>query len=193
MKQYRMQPGTSPRIYYVLTVMDDETMTLTFHGTGREMTEVVTTREDGWIVTPRGGLYPPVSHSRWQEQEAEEETEVRTEEIVCDPTPDPSPAREGNGCASRSCRRCNSGHTDTTDIDAARNQRSADADNHHDTDTAHPCPLPTGEGLGVGLHASLWPAVAAFAAACVALVVVYESGLLIPVGLIGAVAGGILR
>ena len=166
MKQYRMQPGTSPRIYYVLTVMDDETMTLTFHGNDREMTEVVTTREDGWIVTPRGGLYPPVSHSRWQEQE------VRTEEIVCDPTPDPSPARDGNGCASCSRRRCNSGHADTSDIDPARNQSS---------DISH---QPS---------KSLWPAVTAFAAACVALVVVYESGLLIPVGLIGAVAGGVLR
>ena len=172
MKQYRMQPGTSPRIYYVLTVMDDETMTLTFHGTDREMTEVVTTREDGWIVTPRGGLYPPVSHNRWQEQEAEEETEVRTGEIVCDPTPTPSPARDGNGCASRSRRRRNSGHADTSDIDAARNQGSADS--HQPSK-------------------SLWPAAAAFAAACVGLVVIYESGLLIPAGLIGAVAGGVLR
>ena len=172
MKQYRIQPGTSPRIYYVLTVKDDETMTLTFHGTDREMTEVVTTREDGWIVTPRGGLYTPVSHSRWKEQEAEEVTEVRTEEIVCDPTPTPSSAKDGNGCASRSCRRCNSGHTDASDIAAARNQPSA---------------------ISHQPSKSLWPAVAAFAAACVALVVVYESGLLIPVGLIGAVAGGILR
>ena len=144
MKQYRMQPGTSPRIYYVLTVMDDETMTLTFHGTDREMTEVVTTREDGWIVTPRGGLYPPVSHSRWQEQCEQEK---------------PSRAR-------RKPRR------NTPDIDPARNQSS---------DISHQPSKP------------LWPAVAAFAAACVALVVVYESGLLIPVGLIGAVAGGILR
>ena len=162
MKQYRMQPGTSPRIYYVLTVMDDGAMTLTFHGSDREMTEVVTTREDGWIVTPRGGLYPPVSHSRWQEQE------------------NPSRAR-------RKPRR------NTPDIDPARNQRSAAADNHHDTDTAQPLPSLAGEGSGVGSHTSLWPAVAAFAAACVALVVIYESGLLIPVGLIGAVAGGILR
>jgi len=202
MRYYRMQPGTSPRIYYVLAVMDDETMTLTFHGTDREMTEVVTAREDGWIVTPRGGLYPPVSHSRWQEQE------VRTEEIVCDPTPDPSPAREGNGCASlaaetearqqqreqeKPSRARRKPRRNTPDIEPARNQRSAAADNHHDTDTAQPLPSHAGEGTGVGSHTSLWPAVAAFAAACVALVVVYESGLLIPVGLIGAVAGGVLR
>ena len=172
-----MQPGTSPRIYYMLTVMGDETMTLTFHGTDREITEVVTTREDGWIVTPRGGLYPPVSHSRWQEQ----------------PHPQPLPRREGGGCASRSRRRCNNSHTDTPDIDAARNQRTAAADHHHDTDTAQPFPSHAGEGSGVGSHTSLWPTIAAFAAACVCLVVVYESGLLIPVGLIGAVAGGILR
>jgi hypothetical protein len=192
MKQYRMQTGTSTRIYYVLTVKDDGAMTLTFHGTDREMTEVVTTREDGWIVTPHGGLYPPVSHNRWQEQ----------------PHPQPLPRREGSDCASRStetearqeqCEQENPSRArrkprrNTTDIDAARNQRSAAADNHHDTDTAQPLPSLAGEGSGVGSHTSLWPAVAAFAAACVALAVVYESGLLIPVGLIGAVAGGILR
>ena len=82
MKQYRLQPGTSSRIYYLLTVKDDGTMELVFHGTDRTLTEEAGVNQDGWIVT-KGAMYPPIDHpnGRWQLMD-----DVRglTEEVRCD-------------------------------------------------------------------------------------------------------------
>lgn len=68
MKQYRNQPGTDSRIYYLLTVKDDGTMLLYFHGTDRSLTKEATVNADGWIAT-NGALFPPLDHpnGRWQE------------------------------------------------------------------------------------------------------------------------------
>ena len=66
MKQYRHQPGTSSRIYYLLTVKDDGTMELVFHGTDRTLTEEASVNQDGWIVT-NGAMYPPLNSGRWQQ------------------------------------------------------------------------------------------------------------------------------
>ena len=67
MKQYKLKPGTDSRIYYLLTIKDDGTMTLYFHGTDRSLTEEASVNHDGWIVT-KGAMYPPIDHpnGRWQ-------------------------------------------------------------------------------------------------------------------------------
>ena len=71
MKQYRLQPGTSSRIYYLLTVKDDGTMELVFHGTDRTLTEEASVNADGWIVT-KGAMYPPLADGKWKEVECSE-------------------------------------------------------------------------------------------------------------------------
>ena len=80
MKQYRLQPGTSSRIYYLLTVKDDGTMELVFHGTDRTLTEEASVNQDGWIVT-KGAMYPPLNSGRWQQMS---EVRNQTEEVRCD-------------------------------------------------------------------------------------------------------------
>ena len=63
---YKLQPGTSGRIYYLLTVKDDGTMILYFHGTDRSLTyNNVRENENGWIVTD-GTMLPPLASGRWQ-------------------------------------------------------------------------------------------------------------------------------
>ena len=71
MKQYRLQPGTSSRIYYLLTVKDKGTLTLEFHGTDRVLTEDAAVNQDGWIVT-NGAMYPPLTSGKWNEISVED-------------------------------------------------------------------------------------------------------------------------
>ena len=87
MKQYKLKPGMSSRIYYLLTVKDDGTMELVFHGTDRTLTEEASVNQDGWIVT-KGAMYPPIEHpnGRWQEVECSEI--VPQEETTTDSTDD---------------------------------------------------------------------------------------------------------
>ena len=82
MKQYKLKPGTDSRIYYLLTIKDDDTMTLYFHGTDRSLTEEASVNQDGWIVT-KGAMYPPIDHpnGRWQQMS---EVRNQTEEVRCD-------------------------------------------------------------------------------------------------------------
>ena len=65
MKQYRLQPGTSSKIFYLLTVKDNGTMLLYFKGTDRSITEEVTENADGWLVTKNGSQLPPLSNQKW--------------------------------------------------------------------------------------------------------------------------------
>ena len=67
MKQYRLQPGRSCRIYYLLFVNDDGSMELEFHGTDRTLKEKAYVNEGGWILSG-GSMYPSIGHpnGRWK-------------------------------------------------------------------------------------------------------------------------------
>ena len=65
MKQYRLQPGTSSRIFYLLTVKDNGSMLLHFKGTDRSFTQEVNEDADGWITTNNGSKLPPLDNKKW--------------------------------------------------------------------------------------------------------------------------------
>ena len=62
---YKMKLGTSGKQWEQLTVKDDGTMTMTFHGTDREICHEVTENADGWLCYP-GAMFPGLESGKWQ-------------------------------------------------------------------------------------------------------------------------------
>ena len=253
-KQYRLQPGTSARIYYVLTIMDDGRMMLHFHGTDRSLTDEATLREDGWITT-KGAMFPPISCKKWMELDVTEHTgtvpavsseapaeriteglspacEVAADVVEVEPveesnpeplTLNPEPAndellslyerqqqelehlrqqnarlmaeRESMGSSLRSTKseenlNSKSSGSDELEIPVRRQrrpkrqriEREVEREDHREPLTLNPEPK-------CGWLKPLMVAAASIAAC----VVIYETGMLIPLGLIGMAAGGILK
>ncbi len=65
---YKMMLGTSGKQWEQLTVKDDGTMTMTFHGTDREICHEVTENEDGWLCYP-GAMYPGLKSGKWNKMD----------------------------------------------------------------------------------------------------------------------------
>ena len=161
---YKMMLGTSGKQWEQLTVKDDGTMTMTFHGTDREISHEVTENEDGWLCYP-GAMYPGLASGKWHavdEQAAVVTPAVQCAERFCRediPQPTPRPKRQ------RKPRKPVVEHQPS----AISHQPSKSND-----------------------HAWLRSA-GYLAAASVALLVIYETGLLIPLGLIGLATSGFLK
>lgn len=190
---YKMMLGTSGRQWEQLTVKDDGTMMLYFHGTDRSVTTQVTLIEDGawkgWLRSEGGSLYPGIESGKWRAVDCPAESaeiaegEQRTDTDGTDDTDKPitinpaplivnqaKPARPRRQRKARKPRVALDGRTaeHTSDI----SHQTSDIDRQ---------------------TSSTLKAVGMVAAATVTLFVIYETGLLIPLGLIGLATGGILK
>lgn len=161
MKQYRL-PTANPHIYHELTINDDQTMTLYFHGIDSELTFHPTISEDGWIIT-EGAMFPPVSSGRWT-LKVKTETKVAPDVIVPTPLPQEHKHRRVNQTA--------------TVIQPATIQLHTEKKTTVKHSTARRKWI---NGVGITIAASA------------ALVVIYETGLLIPLGLIGLATSGLVK
>ena len=62
---YQMKHNPQGTIYSLLTVESDGQMTMTFHGTDREISHEVTENADGWLCYP-GAMFPGLESGKWQ-------------------------------------------------------------------------------------------------------------------------------
>ena len=207
---YKMMLGTSGKQWEQLTVKDDGTMTMTFHGTDREISHEVTENADGWLCYP-GAMYPGLKSGKWQLTEevqgtvpavgSEAESERTTEGLspMCAEPAVPvesEPALRGQS----PCNPPSATHTgDSPREPRVRRQRKPRKPRveRQEPLTVNPdcnATLSEREPLTVNHQtSSTLKAVGMVAAATVALLVIYETGLLIPLGLIGLATSGILK
>lgn len=225
---YRMMLGTSGKQWEQLTVKDDGTMMLYFHGTDRSVTTQVTLIEDGawkgWLRSEGGSLYPGIESGKWQAVDCPAESaeiaegEQRTDTDGTDvATAEPQehtgtvPAVSSDDAVARITEglspACSITHESETTINPAplivnqakparpRRQRKARKPRvaldgrtaEHTSDISHqPSDIDH-------QTSSTMKAIGMVAAATVALLVIYETGLLIPLGLIGLATGGFLK
>ena len=163
---YKMKHNPQGTIYSLLTVESDGAMTMTFHGTDREISHEANVTEDGRIATG-GSLFPGLESGKWIEASPlapllkERETEVEEPKVESEPiTMNPEPLTMNQPRRQRKPRK-------------PRVERQEPDISHQTSDTMK--------------------AIGMVAAATVALFVIYETGLLIPLGLIGLATGGILK
>lgn len=190
---YKMMLGTSGKQWEQLTVKDDGTMMLYFHGTDRSVTQEVTVITEGewkgWLRSEKGSMWPGLESGRWNKMD-----DVRglTADVVETTEPaEPEVIEENTNCTNYT----NNEHV-TVNQPRPRRQRKprkprverqtssishqTSAIDHQPSDIRHQT-------------SSTLKAVGMVAAATVALLVIYETGLLIPLGLIGLATGGILK
>lgn len=65
---YQMKHNAQGTIYSLLTVESDGQMTMTFHGTDRELSQEATLTEDGRIATG-GSLFPGLESGKWNKMD----------------------------------------------------------------------------------------------------------------------------
>jgi hypothetical protein len=154
---YQMKHNPQGTIYSLLTVESDGRMTMTFHGTDREISHEVTEDEDGWLCYP-GAMYPGLESGKWVL------TDCPAESAEIAESAQPKPKRQRKARKAAPVRR---------DIESSR-QRNIE--------TQEPT---TDNG---------WLRSAGYlAAASVALLVIWQTGLIIPLGLIGLATSGLLK
>lgn len=171
---YKMKHNPQGTIYSLLTAESNGQMTMTFHGTDREISHEVTENEDGWLCYP-GAMFPGLESGKWVLTE-EEPIAVATlrGQSPCNP---PSATHTGDSPREPRPRRQRKARKTATPV-----RRSIETSRQRDIETQEPT---TGNE---------WLRSAGYlAAAAVALLVIYETGLLIPLGLIGLATGGILK
>ena len=191
---YQMKHNPQGTIYSLLTVESDGQMTITFHGTDREISHEVTENADGWLCYP-GGMFPGLASGKWNMMDdvqgtvpavgSEAESERTTEGLspMCEPAvPVESALREQAPCNPPSAT-----HTgDSPREPRPRRQRKPRVEHQTSSIEHQPSALDH-------QPSSTLKAVGMVAAATLALFVIYETGLLIPLGLIGLATGGILK
>jgi len=214
---YQMKHNPQGTIYSLLTVESDGQMTMTFHGTDREICHDVTENEDGWLCYP-GGMFPGLESGRWNKTDdgrgKMEEVQGTVPAVGSEQGTVPAVGSEAESertteglspmCLSPMCAEpavqalrgqapCNppsATHTGDSPRDPRprrqRKPRKPRVERHepaisHQPSAIYPQPSSTLKAIGM------------VAAATVALFVIYETGLLIPLGLIGLATGGILK
>jgi len=183
---YKMMLGTSGRQWELLTVREDGRMTMTFHGTDREICHEVTENADGWLCYP-GGMFPGLASGKWQAVAAQmrnEKLEMRNENGKMNNEARAEPYRGQSPCNPPSAT-----HTEDSPREPRPNrQRKA-------RKPAAALDGRTAEHTSAISHqtSATMKTVGMVAAATVALFVIYETGLLIPLGLIGLATSGLLK
>ena len=175
---YKMMLGTSGKQWEQLTVKDDGTMMMYFHGTDRSMTQEVTVITDGewkgWLRSEKGSMFPGLESGKWNK--------------MADVTIDHSPLTIDHSPLTVNPEPLTINPEPLT-IERPRRQRKPRKPRvERETITINPEPLTVNHD-----GRNLLSAVGMVAAATVALFVIYETGLLIPLGLIGLATGGILK
>ena len=217
---YQMMLGTSGRQYEQLTVKDDGAMMLYFRGTDRSVTQQVMVVEDGawkgWLKSEKGSMWPGLQSGRWKLMEdgrgkmedvqgtvpavgSEAESERTTEGLspMCaepavpvgseltlrgqSPCNPPSATHTGDSPREPRPRRQRKPRKPrTNNRETITNNRETSALSHQPSDASRQT-------------SSTLKALGMVAAATVALFVIYETGLLIPLGLIGLATSGFVK
>ena len=169
---YQMKHNPQGTIYSLLTVDSDGAMTMTFHGTDREISHEVTENDDGWLCYP-GGMFPGLESGRWQLMD---DVRCKMDDVRC---------KMDNGRGKMEDGRCNP--EPFLRPDSSKRPKAER--------TVNPEPLTIDHQPSAISHqpSSTLKAIGMVAAATVALFVIYETGLLIPLGIIGLATGGILK
>ena len=195
---YQMKHNPQGTIYSLLAVESNGQMTMTFHGTDREICHEVTENADGWLCYP-GGMFPGLESGRWQlmddvrgltadvvettehaEQAVVEETTNFTNYTNNEPvTNNREPLTVNHDCQPRP-RRQRKPRKPRVERQTSSISHQTSSIDHQPSDIDRQ-PSATLKAIGM------------VAAATVALFVIYETGLLIPLGLIGLATGGILK
>ena len=201
---YQMKHNPQGTIYSLLTVESDGQMTMTFHGTDREISHEATLTEDGRITTG-GSLFPGLESGRWQlmddvrgltadvqgtvpavDSEAESE---RTTEGLSPMCAEPAvPTLRGQS----PCNPPSATHTGDSPR-RQRKQRKPRVEHQEPSIEHQPSDISHQPSAISHQPSATLKAVGMVAAATVALFVIYETGLLIPLGLIGLATGGLLK
>ena len=163
---YQMKHNPQGTIYSLLTVESDGQMTMTFHGTDREICHEANVTEDGRIATG-GSLFPGLESGRWN----------KMDDVRCKMDDGRGMMEDVRGMMDDDCNATLSEREPLTvrsalPLCSAKNPKPSDI-SHQTSDTLK--------------------AIGMVAAATVALFAIYETGLLIPMGLIGLATGGILK
>ena len=190
---YKMMLGTSGKQWELLTVKDDGTMTMTFHGTDREICHEVTENADGWLCYP-GAMYPGLASGKWQLTEEEPIVTVAAKPQPTEQVREPQPVVE----AQTAQQQLEPVVVETKPKHQRRQRKPRKPRvERQEPLTVNPdcnATLSEKEPLTVNHQtSSTLKAIGMVAAATVALFVIYETGLLIPLGLIGLATGGILK
>ena len=191
---YQMKHNPQGTIYSLLTVESDGQMTMTFHGTDREISHEANVTEDGRIATG-GSLFPGLESGKWNKMDdvrcmmADGRCMMADEPLTMNPEPltmnhEPLTINPEPLTVNHSCRQ--------------RKQRKPRVERQEPDISLSPCPSPKGEGSSQPSDishqtSSTMKAIGMVAAVTVALFVIYETGLLIPMGLIGLATGGLLK
>ena len=200
---YKMMLGTSGKQWEQLTVKDDGTMTMYFHGTDRSVTQEVTVITEGewkgWLRSEKGSLWPGLESGRWNKMDdvqgtvpavgSEAESERTTEGLspMCaEPAVpvDSEPTLRGQS----PCNPPSATHTGDSPRDPRTRKPRKLRVERQEPLTMNPEPLTVNRQTSDTMKA-----IGMVAAATVALFVIYETGLLIPLGLIGLASGGLLK
>lgn len=202
---YQMKHNPQGTIYSLLTVESDGQMTMTFHGTDREISHEATLTEDGRITTG-GSLFPGLESGKWNKMDdvqgtvpavdSEAESERTTEGLspMCaepavptlrgqSPCNPPSATHTGDSPREPRPRRQRKQRKPRVERQPSSIEHQPSAIDHQPSAISH---QPSDSK-------NLFAAVGMVAAATVALFVIYETGLLIPLGLIGLATGGLLK
>ena len=197
---YQMKHNPQGTIYSLLTVESDGRMTMTFHGTDREICHEVTENADGWLCYP-GAMFPGLESGKWQAVAAQMRNDVQGTVPAVGSEAESERTTEGLSpmCAEPAvptlrgqspCNPPSATHTgDSPREPRPRHQRKPRKPRveHQEPSIEHQpsdiSPQPSATLKAVGM----------VAAATVALFVIYETGLLIPLGLIGLATGGLLK
>lgn len=204
---YQMKHNPQGTIYSVLTVESDGRMTMTFHGTDREISHEVTENADGWLCYP-GAMFPGLASGKWQLM-----ADVRG--LTADVVEITEPAGQAVVETTTDCTDLTDNHaepevietttdcTDCTDNEPVtinqprprrqRKQRKPRVERQTSSIDRQPSDIEHQPSAIEHQPSSTLKAVGMVAAATVALLVIYETGLLIPLGLIGLATGGILK
>lgn len=169
---YQMNHNPQGTIYSLLTVESDGQMTMTFHGTDREISHEATEDEDGWLCYP-GAMYPGLQSGKWQAVAMPETTTDNTDCTDNEPfTMNHAPLIVNQPAHTKRQRKARKA--------AAPVRRSIETSRQRDIETQEP----TTEWLRSAGY---------LAAASVALLVIWQTGLIIPLGLIGLATSGLLK
>lgn len=190
---YKMMLGTSGRQWELLTVKDDGTMTMYFHGTDRSVTQQVTAVTEGewkgWLKSEKGSMWPGVESGRWtlvSGAEAEEAT------VAAKPQP-----TEQAATVAKTQPIVEEVVSELPQVEAVvaqptprpRRKRKPAAP-RRDIETSRQRNIETQEPT----TDNGWLRSAGYlAAASVALLVIWQTGLIIPLGLIGLATSGLLK
>ena len=190
---YQMKHNPQGTIYSLLTVESDGAMTMTFHGKDREISHEVTENADGWLCYP-GAMFPGLESGRWKLINAAEQTAAEKQRTTA------AGASDDSSVVSDFVADC---HVREEEVEPVimnheslivnqakparpRRQRKprrplAAVESRND-DTEKP------ENDYAWLQSAGY-----LAAASVALLIIWQTGLIIPIGLIGLATGGLLK